>query len=133
MTKTIQRYRNEDITTTIGEDTLVTGEMHTQNSLLVLGHFEGVIRAQGDVFVGEKSHVKGDIYAKRVVVSGEVTGNVATTHGLEIAKTGRVTGDVSGDRLIVEEGAIFKGKVNMDVISSRSIFVAETEPFSLSA
>ena len=68
-----------------------------------------------------------NIFAKQVVIAGEVIGNIEATSGLEICNTGRVYGDISGDRLIIDEGAIYKGKVNMDVISSKNIYEGKLE------
>ena len=77
--------------------------------------------------IGSKSCIKGNVYAKRVIIAGEVNGNVEATQGLKITKTGRVYGDLSGDRLIVEEGGIYKGRVNMDIISSQNLYEGKVE------
>ena len=82
----------------------------------------GEINSQGEVFVGLDSKVKANILAKRVIISGEVIGNIEATAGLRICNTGKVYGDLTGDQLIIEEGAIYKGKVNMDIASSRKDF-----------
>lgn len=117
-----KRYKNELVNTVIGEDSHLNGEIHTQRSIRIEGTLDGTIQSQGEVFIGEKSRVKANIVAKQVTVSGEVNGNIEATNGLFISKTGRVYGDISGDRLTIEEGAIYKGKVNMDVISSINEF-----------
>lgn len=115
------------LNTLIGKGTDFKGVLHTQGSVHVEGHFEGEINAKGEVFVAEKSKVKANIFAKRVVISGEVIGNIETVQGLEISKMGRVYGNISGDRLIIEEGAIYKGKVNMDIISSQNQYEGKLE------
>jgi cytoskeletal protein CcmA (bactofilin family) len=66
--------------------------------------------------------VKANIVGKSVVVAGEVVGNIEAISGLRICQTGRVYGDISGDQLIIEEGAIYKGNVNMDIISSNNVY-----------
>ncbi|GBR77306.1 putative bactofilin, partial [Candidatus Termititenax persephonae] len=60
-----------------------------------------------------------------VIVSGELKGTIEAINGLEITGTGRVYGDVTGDRLIVDEGAIYKGNVNMDIITSKKKYEEE--------
>ena len=117
-----KRFKNELINTIIGEESHFTGSLHTQRSVRIEGSFEGDINAQGEVFVGHQSKVKANIVGKSVVIAGEVNGNVEAINGLRICNTGRVYGDISGDHLIVEEGAIYKGRVNMDVISSKNIY-----------
>ena len=62
---------------------------------------------------------------RRVVVAGEVTGNVEAINGLEITGTGRVYGDVIGDRLIIDEGAVYKGNVKMDIVTSKKAYEDE--------
>ena len=120
-------FNNQLITTVIGEESEIKGSIHTQRSIRIEGKFEGEINSQGEVVIGQTSKVKANIIGKSVVVSGEVIGNIEAISGLEIKKTGRVYGNISGDRLVIEEGAIYKGKVNMDVISSKNLYEGNFE------
>jgi cytoskeletal protein CcmA (bactofilin family) len=54
-----------------------------------------------------------------VIVSGDVNGNISANGGLEITKTGKVFGDIVSDKLIVDEGAIYKGKVTLESSSKK--------------
>lgn len=120
-----KRFNNEIVNTIVGEDTAIKGTIHSQRSIRVEGAIEGEINSQGEVFIGEKSKVKANIYGKRVVIAGEVTGNIEAISGLHICKTGRVYGDITGDQLVIEEGAIYKGRVNMDIISAKNDYEGE--------
>ena len=122
-----KQYKDELVNTVIGPETEFKGTVHSQGSVYVEGAVEGEIFSQGDVHIGSKSCIKGNVYAKRVIIAGEVNGNVEATQGLKITKTGRVYGDLSGDRLIVEEGGIYKGRVNMDIISSQNLYEGKVE------
>jgi cytoskeletal protein CcmA (bactofilin family) len=102
------------ISSVIGHDAQVRGEIVTKGSARIDGGFEGKITAKGDVFVGEGSRVVGNISGAKIVVSGEVNGNIIAADGLEITKSGKVYGDITGDKLLVDEGAIYKGKVTME-------------------
>ncbi|NQY73648.1 MAG: polymer-forming cytoskeletal protein [Candidatus Margulisbacteria bacterium] len=115
------------VSTLIGEESEFKGTIQSIGSVHIEGKLEGEIRSQGEVYVGLKSKVKASIYGKRVIIAGEVTGNIEALNGLKICTTGRVYGDISGDRLIVEEGAIYKGKVNMDIISSKNLYEGNFE------
>ncbi len=115
---TQKRFKSEVVSTVIGEDTHFQGTLHTQRSVRIDGIFDGDIHSQGQVVVGESGKVTAKIVAKQVLVSGEITGNIEAVSGLYITKTGRVYGDISGDQLTIEEGAIYRGRVNMDIISS---------------
>jgi cytoskeletal protein CcmA (bactofilin family) len=123
---TQRRFKNEIVNTIVGEDSYFKGSLNTQRSIRIDGVFEGDIHCQGQVIVGEGSKVTASIVAKQVVVSGEVNGSIEAISGLYISKTGRVYGDISGDQLTIEEGAIYRGRVNMDVISAKNEYEGET-------
>lgn len=116
------KFKNELVNTVIGEDSSFKGILHTQRSVRIEGSFEGEINSQGEVYIGEKSKIKANIFGRRVEISGEVIGNVEASAGLHICRTGKVYGDLTGDQLLIEEGAIYKGRVNMDVITSKNGF-----------
>lgn len=115
-------YVESGITTLIGKGTEFKGTIDTQGSVRVEGFIEGKINAQGDIFIAQESIVKADIIGKKIVVAGDLTGTVEALSGLEITQTGKVVGDVTGTQLIISEGAVYKGKVNMDIISSKSVY-----------
>ena len=114
------KFSNDLINTIIGPETSIKGSLHSQRSIQIDGTVEGEIHCQGDVYVGEKSSVKASIIARSLTVSGEVYGTVETLKGLRISKTGKVYGDITGDQLSVEEGGLYRGKVNMDSISTKN-------------
>ena len=113
-------FNNQLINTIIGEESSITGVLHSQRSIRIEGQLEGEIHSQGEVYIGEHSKVKANIIGKSVIVAGEVIGNIEALKGLHIRKTGKVYGDISGDHLLIEEGGIYRGKVNMDIISSKN-------------
>lgn len=120
-----KKVNNSAITTIIGPDANVKGTIDTQESLRVEGTFEGTLNSKGEIYIGEGAVVNADIYGRRVVVAGEVRGMIEAINGLEITGTGRVYGDITGDRLIVDEGAVYKGNVNMDIITSKKKYEEE--------
>lgn len=121
------KFSNDLINTIIGAETSIKGALHSQRSMQIEGTIEGEINCQGDVFIGEKSRVKASIIARSVTVAGEVFGNIETLKGLRITKTGKVYGDITGDQLSVDEGGIYRGKVNMDTISTKTPYEDTTE------
>jgi cytoskeletal protein CcmA (bactofilin family) len=122
-----KKYKNEMINTLIGEDSNFKGTVHSQRSVRIEGALEGEINSQGEVFIGQNSKVTANIFGKKVIIAGEVKGNIEAIGGLQICKTGKVYGDITGDQLIIEEGAIYRGKVNMDVISSKNVYEGKQE------
>ncbi|MFC1478463.1 polymer-forming cytoskeletal protein [Candidatus Margulisiibacteriota bacterium] len=119
--KKVYHFEEGAVDTVIGEQAKVEGVLHSQGSLRIEGVVIGEIHAQGEVFIGEKSKVEASIFGRRVTVAGEVKGTIEAVNGLEIVATGKVYGDIIGDRLIVEEGAVYRGNVNMDVISPKKL------------
>ncbi|MEK6558239.1 MAG: polymer-forming cytoskeletal protein [Candidatus Margulisiibacteriota bacterium] len=112
---------NETIQTIVGLDSHLVGVINAENSLRLEGSFTGEINSQGMVFVGYKSIVKATIRALRLVIAGEVIGNVEVIDSIDILSTGKLTGDINGKKLTIDEGAFFKGKVNMDLIAPAKI------------
>lgn len=117
----IHNYEEGAVDTLIGEQAKIEGVIHCQGSLRIEGYIKGEIHSQGEVFVGEKSQIEATIFARRVTVAGEVKGNIEAVNGLEILSTGKVHGDIVGDRLVIEEGAIYHGDVKMDVITPKKL------------
>ena len=105
--------RPEAINSIIGEATSVKGEIAARGPLLLNGEILGNVRAEGEVDVGERGTVNGNSYGGKVVVSGRVAGNILSRQGLEIAKGGRVEGEIVTDKLLIEAGASYLGKVNI--------------------
>jgi cytoskeletal protein CcmA (bactofilin family) len=102
----------------IGEKAKLKGELTSSGAVSVNGEFEGIITAKGDVIVYQGSKVVGNIQANNVVVSGKVDGDISAIQGLEILKSGRVNGDLMGSRVIIEEGALYCGKVTIKAVKS---------------
>ena len=81
---------------------------------VVEGRVEGKIELpDNELTVGAEGRVSADIHAKSVVVIGKVSGNVSATEKIEVQASGSVDGDVRAPRLIVQEGAVVNGSVEM--------------------
>lgn len=117
-----QKNNAHDVVTYIGPNTTLNGEIHADYSIHVDGLVSGELICNGDVIIGESCTLTGLITAKNVIVSGRVNGNIHASNGLEIKATGYVEGDIKGSTLSVEEGGVYKGKVNMDIIEAQSVY-----------
>ena len=89
------------------------GEITGNAEVVVDGEVEGRVNVQAPVVIGSSGVVSGDIAAKTVEVSGKVLGNVKSGDRFELQPSGRIEGDVSSPRVIIAEGAYFKGNVEM--------------------
>ena len=97
----------------IGSKTTVKGEISGDEDVLVEGTVEGQIRINKDLRVGQGGSVKATIDAQSVVVSGEVIGDCHAAHRVEIQASGRLTGNIRAPRVVIAEGAVFKGNSDM--------------------
>jgi cytoskeletal protein CcmA (bactofilin family) len=97
----------------IGAKTTVKGEITGDEDVLVEGVVEGQIRISRDLRVGAGGTVKATVEAQSVVVSGEVVGDCGAVSRVEIQATGRVTGNIRAPKIVIAEGAMFKGNSDM--------------------
>ena len=113
---------SKSIVSFFGPYTKIEGDVHSDASIHLEGQITGAIYCNHDVIVGEQCLIEGQIKAKNVIVSGKVIGNIIAVNSLEVSATGVVEGDITGNKLTIQEGGIYKGKVNMDVIQSQSLY-----------
>jgi cytoskeletal protein CcmA (bactofilin family) len=105
----------------IGKSLHVKGELTGSEDLVIEGKVEGSITLSGyKVTVGNSGHVSADIRAKSVVIGGQVNGSVHADERVEVSATGRMVGDIRAPRVVLVDGATFKGKVDMDAKSTAS-------------
>ena len=98
----------------LGESLIVHGELSGNEDLTIEGQFEGTIDLQGHCLtVGAHGQVKAEIRAGRVVILGAVNGNITARDRIEIHKTGQVVGDLVSPGIAIEDGAYFKGSIEI--------------------
>lgn len=93
----------------IGKYLSIEGNISAGGSIRIDGQIKGGVESQGDIYVGETGVISGDVRVKNMLVAGMVTGNVHADR-LEIERTGRLVGDIRVLRLMVAEGAQFRGR-----------------------
>ncbi len=99
---------------TIGKSLIVKGEVSGSESLYIDGKVEGTINLPGNrVTVGRNGQVAANILAREVVVLGKVRGNVNASDRVDIRSEGSLTGDVAAARISIEDGAFFKGGIDI--------------------
>jgi cytoskeletal protein CcmA (bactofilin family) len=98
----------------IGKSVVIKGELQGSEDLTIEGHVEGTIQLREHVLtIGPNGRIKAQVFAKSVVVLGEVTGNVSATDKVDIRDAGSVDGDIVAPRVAIAEGAHFRGSVDM--------------------
>jgi cytoskeletal protein CcmA (bactofilin family) len=99
---------------TIGKSLVIKGEVSGSESLYIDGRIEGSINLPGNrVTVGRNGHVAAVVTAREVVVEGKVIGNVNAADRLHVRSEASLTGDVSAQRISIEDGAFFKGQIDI--------------------
>jgi len=82
-------------------------------NLQINGRFDGTLEAKGNLAVGEKAEVKATIHAETITIGGTVNGDITATRRVELLATARVSGKTTTPRLIMQDGALFNGTVDM--------------------
>jgi cytoskeletal protein CcmA (bactofilin family) len=98
----------------IGKSVVIKGELNGSEDLTIEGHVEGTIQLRDHVLtIGPNGKIKAQVFAKSVIVLGEVTGNVTASDKVDIRDNGSVDGDIVSPRVAIAEGAHFRGSVDM--------------------
>jgi cytoskeletal protein CcmA (bactofilin family) len=98
----------------LGRSMVIKGDLTGNEDLLISGQFEGTINVQGHCLtIGPEGKVKAEIQAARVVIYGSVHGNISVRERVEIYKSGQVVGDLLAPGISIEDGAYFKGKIEI--------------------
>ncbi len=102
-----------DVTTVIGDTMRLQGNLQGDEDLQVFGRVEGTIELTQTLIVEPSGIVKADVEVQNAVISGVVVGNVTAADSVEITREGRMVGDIAAPRVILVDGASFKGQVDM--------------------
>ena len=98
----------------IGKSILIKGELSGSEDLFIDGQVEGTIELQGhNLSVGPDGQVHANISAKEVVIQGSVKGDVLVADRVKIEKFGSLRGDMVAARVVIEDGAYFKGSIDI--------------------
>jgi cytoskeletal protein CcmA (bactofilin family) len=98
----------------IGKSVVIKGELNGSEDLTIEGQVEGTIQLRDHVLtIGPNGKIKAQVFAKSVIVLGEVTGNVTASEKVDIRDKGSVDGDIISPRVAIAEGAHFRGSVDM--------------------
>ena len=98
----------------IGKSVVIKGELNGSEDLTIEGQVEGKIELRQNVLtIGPNGKIKAQVFAKSVIILGEVTGNVTATEKVDIRDNGSVDGDITAPRVAIAEGAHFRGSIDM--------------------
>jgi cytoskeletal protein CcmA (bactofilin family) len=113
-----------DGSTIIGESILISGSLNGDEDLTVRGRVEGTLTLTKTLLVEPTGVVKAEVQVKNCIIAGAVVGNVTATESVEITNQGRMVGDITAPRVIIVDGASFRGRIDMgevDVEGEREV------------
>jgi len=98
----------------VGAKISIRGTIISRGDVYLNGEVEGKVEAANStVTVGPDAKIIANLEARKVVVVGNVDGNIKATEVIEVQKTGSITGDLTTARIAIEDGAFFKGSINI--------------------
>ena len=102
------------LTAFIDQGSEFSGKLSFKDTVRIDGRFEGEISSENTLIVGETGSITATIRSQMIVISGEVHGEITATGQVVLHKTARVDGNIHTARLVVEDGAIFTGRIEMN-------------------
>ena len=91
----------------------MTGELHFEDSFHIHGQLTGSIVSKGELRIGERGVVDGEVDVRYVLISGTVRGSLRASDKVEVTATGKIYADIQAPVLMMEEGAFFEGRCSM--------------------
>ncbi|HYA15213.1 MAG TPA: polymer-forming cytoskeletal protein [Syntrophales bacterium] len=116
----------------IGKNSKITGEVESTGTTLIEGTIIGNLHGE-KVILGEKSYVKGSIFANSISIAGKIEGSLKGTESIEVKETGCISGDIMARRMSMMKGAIFNGMCRMDDAHQGQIEEAEQKVVEFAA
>lgn len=99
---------------TIGKSVIIKGELSASEDLTIEGQVEGKVELKNNTLtIGANGKIKASVFAKAVIVQGEVTGNIHASEKIDIRDAGSVDGDLASPRVAIADGAHFRGSIDM--------------------
>jgi len=116
----------------LGPSLFVKGEISGNEDLLIDGAVEGVVRLnERTLMIGPRANVRADITAGEVVVRGNLKGNILARGRIEVRNDGSVTGDLTTPQVFIEEGALFKGSIEIEKSTEKETAISGSESGAL--
>jgi len=101
------------VRTVIGGTIVIAGEVSGDEDLTVCGRLEGTVSLTKKLVIEQTGTVKAEVRVKNCTIAGILIGNVTATESVEITNQGRMVGDIAAPRVIIVDGAIFRGRIDM--------------------
>ncbi|MCB1140393.1 MAG: polymer-forming cytoskeletal protein [Leptospiraceae bacterium] len=105
--------RNDQLNSVIGPGSIFEGKFYISGSLRIDGKFEGEIKTEDELLVGETGKIKTNINARNVTLAGTMIGNIKAEEEVRLEKSGKLMGDIDSPILHIAPGTVAQGRVNI--------------------
>ena len=112
---------------TIQAGTSINGEVNSEGSIRIDGKLDGSLNTKGKLVVGNTGVITGDVLCQNANIEGRIDGKLAVKEMLILKQSAVIHGDISTLKLVVEEGAIFNGKIVMGATMKKSLVIEKDE------
>jgi cytoskeletal protein CcmA (bactofilin family) len=113
----------------IGKSVIIKGELSGSEDLTIEGQVEGKIELKDNVLtIGTNGKIKAQVFAKTVIVLGEVIGNITSSEKVDIRDHGSVDGDITSPKVAIAEGSHFRGAIDMNRGGAKSEGKVDARP-----
>jgi cytoskeletal protein CcmA (bactofilin family) len=100
--------------TTIGSSISIKGEIIGEEDLVIQGVISGTINLKSNnLTIGDRGRIEANAFAKSIKVEGQLDGDLRAEERITVTKSGKITGNMSAPRVVLEDGATFKGSIDM--------------------
>lgn len=114
----------------IGEGSIFEGRFYINGSLRIDGRFDGEVRSEDQIYIGETGKVKTNLFAKKVIVGGTIIGDIKAQDEVTLLETGRILGDITTPNLNLTKGVVVMGKINITGGQKKEVKKVIEESFS---
>ncbi len=105
--------KSDAVNSIIGEGSVFEGNFYIQGSLEINGKFEGEIKTDNQIIIGETGKVKTNVIAKKVIAGGTLIGNIKADEEVLLLETGRILGDITTPILNLQKGVVIHGRITI--------------------
>jgi cytoskeletal protein CcmA (bactofilin family) len=105
--------KRHEIIAFLGKDTAFEGKLSFSGTVRIDGRFKGEIFTEGVLVIGDSAVMESEAHVSRIIISGEIHGNIFAEEKIEILKPARVFGNIQAPVVVIEEGVVFEGNCRM--------------------
>ena len=112
---------NQEFTTVLGPDASFKGDLSFEKGMRLHGKLSGTVTTAGRLHIAREAKLEAEVEAGSIIIEGDVKGNITASDRIEMKPTTRYEGDLTTAKLVVEEGAQFRGHVTVgpDAVKAR--------------